>query len=100
MRNISECDSSDFLCNLDEFFVLELSRIGRESCKKYLGFMLQCQFADLVEIYLTLCCCLVADEIEHFGEKCHWSAVRQMSSVREVHSENCISWLHKRRIYT
>ena len=95
MRHVGECDSSDFLCDCYEFFVIQFSRIGGESCENDLRFMFQCEFADLFEIHLSIRRCLVSDEVEYFGEKRHGSSVREMSSVREVHSENRISRIHQ-----
>ena len=55
--------------------------------------------ADLVEIHFAVDS-LVSDEVEYFGEKRHRSTVGQVSSMGEIHSENSITRIHERRIYT
>ncbi len=85
MRDVSECYSTDLFRYLGKLSVVELSRICRESCEDDLGLMLMSQSAHLVKIHFAVDG-LVSDEIEYLGKEGHRRTMREMSTVRQIHT--------------
>lgn len=100
MCHICHRDSTDFFRDLDEFRIVELSRIRREPREDDLWFRLVCDSTEVFIVDLTRFWVfhLVSDEVKNLRNIGHRMPMSEVSAMREIHPEDSITWLTESEI--
>ncbi len=100
MSNICHSEGPNFVSNGFDCCVVNFTRVGTVTDQNHFWFVLEGHGAEIVEVNFSIGICFVSDKIKYLGHVGHRMPVGEVSTMREIHSQNSIARLKEGKIYS